>query len=208
MPVVVIVTEVAFKVEEEEGGGGIDRFAIDPIDKAERNIIHLLPFLPIPAVPMLPQCSSLPDLAIYLFSSLTPSRYPLCPLPRYFYAHHNLHPKTSISVFPTSLLLLVPHLRRWLHLHLPVSSSLISPLSCISASIIVHRLYPPLKPSTIPILSRISAASVVILPYLHCDHCRIIFHCTASFNAVNFLRMSWVSISHYSLSLYLSLFLI
>ena len=64
--IVIIVIEVTFKAKEEEGRGGIDRFAINPSDKEDRNLAHLLPFLPVPLIPMLHQRHSLLTINLYL----------------------------------------------------------------------------------------------------------------------------------------------
>ena len=65
MRVVIIYIDVASKVKEEEGGGvRIYFFLIDPNNNLERNISHLLPFLPAPTVLMLHQGHSLPDIVL------------------------------------------------------------------------------------------------------------------------------------------------
>ena len=70
------------------------------------------------------------------------------------------------SSLSPSLLLPVTHLRRCRRIHLPVS---------LSTMYLLSRLSPPLNLSAIPILSCISAASVVILLHLRCGPHRIVF---------------------------------
>ena len=71
--IVVIVIEIVIKVREEERGDGIDRVVIEPSNKAEKNIVHILLFLPIYVVPTLPTCCTLPAITLTLSLSLTPS---------------------------------------------------------------------------------------------------------------------------------------
>ena len=101
-----------------------------------------------------------------------------------------------------SLLLLSPvlSLRHCHYLRIPVSPSPISLLSHILAAAIVCNPSPPLNLYAVPILSGISTASVVIQPHLQCGPLHIIFHCPASFNAVIFICVSYVSLSNSSFS--------
>ena len=161
----------------------IDRFVIKPSNEAERNIIHLLPFLPIPVSPILPPCSYLPAIVLNLLPPLTPYMYPLCPFSRCVYAHSDRRPKTAIFGVTASLLFPVPCLCRCRRLHIPVSPYPTSLLSLISVAAIVHLPFIPLTLYEIPTLSRISVASVIILMRIRCGpHC-IVFHILASFNA-------------------------
>ena len=107
-----------------------------------------------------------------------------------------------------SLISPVPRLHRCLHIHIHVSMCLMYPLYRISAATIVRHPSPPLNLPKIPILFRISAASVVIFQNLFCGpHC-IVFHCPASLNTVIFIHMSCASLSNYSLSIPLPIYLI
>ena len=76
--VIAIIIKVVFEVEEEWGGGGIiEHVTIYPINEAEWNIIHILLFLPVPVVPTLPTCCTLPAHMIASSSFLPLSWYPL-----------------------------------------------------------------------------------------------------------------------------------
>ena len=69
-------------------GGIIDRAAINPSDKGELNIDHLLQLTPLPVVPTFLCYHHFPNLALYSSSSLPPSGYPL---------HHHDGSKTRSS---------------------------------------------------------------------------------------------------------------
>ena len=98
--VVVIVIELSFEVEKEEGGGGrVDWFTINPSDKSERNLVHLLPLLPIPVVPILPQRCSLPAISLDFF-------YPFLRIDIHSFLFHNA--STPISIACTASLPLPP----------------------------------------------------------------------------------------------------
>ena len=109
-----------------------------------------------------------------------------------------------LSSLSSSLLLPIPSIHYCCSIKLHVYRSTMYPLSCISATAIVRRLSPLLSLSAIPVLSHMSASSVVILPHLCCGNQSIVFHLPASFNEVICLCVFCVSISHSSLSIYLS----
>ena len=72
--VFIIIIEVLFKIEEEEGWVGvINCFTIDTKNKAEINITHLIPFILSPILPILTTCHSLPVLALSLLLALPTS---------------------------------------------------------------------------------------------------------------------------------------
>ena len=61
---IVIVIKAVFKIKEEEGGCGINLIMIDPSNKEDQNLVHLLLLIPIPNVFTLMTCHHLPALAI------------------------------------------------------------------------------------------------------------------------------------------------
>ena len=101
-------------------------------------------------------------------------------------------PKNHNLYHPASLLPPVPRLLR-LCIHLPVSTSPLYPLSCISTTMIIYFPYPPPTLYAIPVTPHLCHTSVVITLCLCCSTHRIVFHLPVFYSAIVCLHGSCVA---------------
>ena len=190
--IIVVVIEVVFEVEKE--GWGWNR----PLCYKSYQKGGAKYFLPttVPPHPHHPCNSSTPSSPRFCACSIVVPSSILISTPPF--AAMRLHPlqspsKTTIYVFPASLLSPILHLDRCRRPHFTVSTYPMSLFFFISGTAMVRCRCPPLTFSAIPIISCISDASIVIHSRLRCSpHC-VVFHCPASFDAVICLSVSCFS---------------